>query len=132
MKAKAKELYGDIKDGDRFDLRAIGYGSNLAISLDSDQKWRYNKIIDELTLQSFPLYKQGKWAKKVEGPVMVNVSSIRYSREPIIEYIGELIHSETIDCTVHFTIVGSSPKIILKEDFRQLLSKCLEDYLNKS
>lgn len=130
LKAKAKEMYGDIKDGDRFDISMIEEDPQEFRMFYDNPIFTYYKKDDSLWAGNYPIYKQGKWAKKIE-PIRVYVSSIRYLREPI-EYMGQLIPSKTIDCTVHFTIEGSSPKIIPKDDFRSLLSKCLEDYLNKS
>ena len=129
LKAKAHELYGEINDGDRFELNGVEFRVPTGFDL------RYVSEHDKLVLDNYMkcphIYQQGKWAKKVDEPIRVNVSSVRYFREPI-EYMGEIIPSGTIDCTVHFTIEGSSPKIILKDDLRKLLSKCLEEYLNKS
>ncbi len=130
LKDKAHKLYGEIKDGDRFELdngipnqyQFQGYGHSV---------FSYNREFDKLSFGGYTLYKQGKWANRLPEHVVVNVSSIRYLREPI-EYMGQLIPSDTIDCTAHFTIEGNSPRIILKDDFRKLLSKYLEDYLNKS
>lgn len=130
LKAKAKELYGEIKDGDRFDISMLEEDPQEFRMFYDNPIFTYYKKDDSLWAGNYPIYKQGKWAKKVEETIKVNVSSIRYLREPI-EYMGELIPSDTIDCTVHFTIEGSSRKVILKDDFRNLLSKCLEDYLNK-
>lgn len=131
LKAKAKELYGEIKDGDRFDRSEMGFVIPQAIDRMSsiERGWDYSKAYDQLYFGDLCLYNKGKWAKKIER-VRVEVSSICYLREPI-EYMGQLIPSDTIDCTVHFTIEGNSPRVILKDDFRNLLSKCLEDYLNK-
>ena len=81
LKAKAKELYGEIKDGDRFDVRELGYSNrgDLSICLFREATWRYDKNKDELSLACFSLYKQGKWAKKVEEPIKANITSFTLS-----------------------------------------------------
>jgi len=66
LKAKAFELYGEIKDGDRFDCSEMGYSKNASILISKCLGLYYSKKFDSLELCGFTLYKQGNWAKKIE------------------------------------------------------------------
>ena len=66
LKRIAKEKFGDIKEGDRFDCSPLGYNPNASIILSDIPNWEYNKKIDEFCLDGFPFYKQGKWAERVK------------------------------------------------------------------
>jgi hypothetical protein len=66
--AEAKERFGEIKNGDRFDCSNIGCTKNGVISLGLG--WildhaEYDESKDELSLLSFVLYRQGKWVEKI-------------------------------------------------------------------
>ena len=80
LKAKAKELYGEIKDGDVFDRREICSGGTIRdVFHDYNKEYSYSKHNDTLYLGSLGIYKQGKWAKKVEEPIKANISSFTLS-----------------------------------------------------
>jgi len=74
LKAKAFELYGEIKEGDRFDCSEMGYSKNASILLSKCLGLYYSKKFDSLELCGFTLYKQGKWAKKIVKDNITNAS----------------------------------------------------------
>ena len=67
---EVKIRFGEIIEGDRFDLSNLGLSSNCDISLSYDIRndYYYDKYNDQLYLIGFLLYKQGKWAKKITEP----------------------------------------------------------------
>lgn len=72
--AEAKERFGEIKDGDRFNLSELGLNSNCSISLDYKDTLDdadYMEYCDELRLIGFTLYKQGRWGEKLEDAKVV-------------------------------------------------------------
>ena len=73
LKKEAFKLYGEIKDGDKFQFYGKGFHS---IKLSDTPELDYFKEFDELSLWGFPLYKQGKWAKKQEERVEVRYDSV--------------------------------------------------------
>lgn len=120
LKAKAKELYGEIKDGDRFDRIDMGFEDNHRIGevSMSFNGCDYSKSDDNLYLGTMCIYQQGKWAKKVENTIMV---------EPTVVH---LTSSENDEYSYGFRINGANK--IPHARASQYLAKCLEDYLNKS
>jgi hypothetical protein len=74
LKAKAFELFGEIKEGDSFDQTPLKshWGSNVKIK--SSEKylgWIYRKEFDDLYFNGLCLYKQGKWAERVKEKLSV-------------------------------------------------------------
>ena len=117
LKTKAKELYGEIKDGDSFVLTWIGNEDEISIRLDGKCDFYYYKETDLLTLHGFPLYKQGKWAKRVKEPIRVEFVSS--SQGPAGGKITAWFQFEVSkDANIHSSGIH--------------IAKCLEDYLNKS
>lgn len=112
LKAKAKELYGEIKDGDMFDISMLEEDPQEFRMFYDNPIFTYYKKDDSLWAGNYPLYKQSKWAKKIER---VRV---------------EFTWSEGVkeDYRFHF-------KVSTNDNLHHAghhLSKCLEDYLNKS
>lgn len=60
LKAKAFELYGEIKEGDRF---TDWDGNNFCINT---LGFQYHKKYDALWFGAWIIYLEGKWAKKIE------------------------------------------------------------------
>lgn len=120
LKAKAKELYGEIKDGDRFDASMFGSSNNVSINIKDYLIWSYSKGCDLLTLGGFRLYQQGKWAKKIER-VRVVPSEIHYPKpDNLDQYV-----------TVELRVIGGILDAKKSKGAAEVLAKCLEDYLNK-
>ena len=71
LKKEAFERFGEIKDGDWFDCSSIGYRSKCSISLKARPVWSYDKKRDELELNGFSFYKQGKWAERVKERISI-------------------------------------------------------------
>jgi len=110
LKAKAFELYGDIKEGDRFDRTAIniGWGHNVAMEKDPFNRffWKYDKSNDTFFIGKYGIYQKGKWAKKIEK-VRVDYKSSK----SLIQAIEKAVERDL-------------------EDFKINLSKFLQEYLN--
>ena len=92
LKGIARERYGEIKDGDMFDIGPLFYGieSQLLerrIVLDETGKYSYHSEDDVLSLHGFFLYKQGKWAKKVDK---ARVVSFLYNDSDKLSFIVEV------------------------------------------
>lgn len=120
LRAKAKKLYGDIKNGDRFVLPWIANGNERNIHLEGKYDFYYYKKSDTLELHGFPLYNQGKWAKKIER-VRVVPSEIHYPKpDNLDQYV-----------TVELRIIGGLLDSTKSKGAIDELAKCLEDYLNK-
>jgi hypothetical protein len=62
LKAKAKELYGEIKEGDEFDFPPDG----VYTVENGPLQWDYDKFNDCFVLNGHAMYWKGKWAKKIE------------------------------------------------------------------
>ena len=114
LKAKAHELYGEIKDRDRFVLPWIG--NDHKISLKDEYDFYYDKETDVLDLHGFPLYRQGKWAKKVDEPIRVKV---------------KLMQTDSLDRTV--LRFSSNRAVDIKDqwEFFNHIEEAIESYLNK-
>lgn len=121
LKAKANELYGEIKDGDRFEGDWIGDGVERSIYLNGKYDFHYEKETDELDLYGFLLYTQGKWAKKVDR-VRVVPSEIHY---PIPDSSDQYV---TVELRIILGLLDSTKSKGVADE----LAKCLENYLNKS
>ena len=70
LKAKAFELYGEIKEGDRFE---DWEGNDFEIYSDV---FRYSKIDNRLFLDSWTIHEEGKWAKKLPKRIEVSILNI--------------------------------------------------------
>lgn len=120
LKAKAKELYGEIKDGDRFDCYMLDpsfIDHELSIVTRENDDFEYIKEWDRLYKSGVTIYQQGKWAKKVEEPIRVEFVSS--SQGPAGGKIIAWFQFEVSkDANIHSSGIH--------------LAKCLEDYLNKS
>jgi hypothetical protein len=76
LKAKAFELYGEIKDQDRFQEPNGNTDTYREKGNKSNPEWDYIKNQDELFLYSILLYKGGKWAKKLPKRIEVSILNI--------------------------------------------------------
>lgn len=110
LKREAFERYGEIKDGDKFQFYGKGFHS---IKLSDNPDLDYFKEFDELSLWGFPLYKQGKWAKKQDKRVEV---AFDYSAKDLDGY------------SYKFTIENF--KSLNHKDIGEHLASQLEKYLN--
>jgi hypothetical protein len=113
---KAEQLYGEIKDGDEFEHFS---GTVYPIHLSDEHDFDYCKEADTLSLWGFPLYKQGKWAKKIER---VRVEWKDWHK------LG--IESKTILQEFELKNIDWN-KVENKDDIGDYLAKCLEDKLNE-
>jgi hypothetical protein len=110
LKAKAFELYGEIKDGNRFE---DWDGNDFEIYSDV---FRYSKIDNRLFLDSWIIHEEGKWAKKITKRIEVNFDRGNvYSRIFYFNY-----SNETIEKMMN---IGSIK-------IGEFLAKQLEKYLN--
>ena len=121
LKTKAKELFGEIKDGDRFDLTDIGRSGYASIQLKAYPIFAYIKQQDELFLNGFCLYRKGKWAKKIEERVKVEVEDWEANTNP---------EFKSFNFRVEMRVKSSHP--FDPNESAVYLSKCLEEYINKS
>jgi len=108
LKAKAFELYGEIKEGDRFE--SLHYEGKI-ITIDSGIGFVYVKEEDKLLFNQWPIYLKGKWAKKIEKE-RVKVEWVTTSCDTIRFNYG---NAKDVD------LVKSGPE----------LAKLIEEYLNK-
>jgi hypothetical protein len=104
LKKIAKEKFGEIKEGDRFDT---GYGIHSILS--NHPEWHYNKHIDFLYYKGLIVYSKGEWATKI--PERVKVEWISTSCDEIRFYYKD-VH--------HLNLVKLGPK----------MAETLETYLN--
>lgn len=119
LKSKAKELYGEIKDGDRFDRIEMEFDDNHRIGEVrlSVHGLDYYKSDDKLYFGTTCIYQQGKWAKKVKEPIRVEFKST--SGGPADEgHVAWFRFQLSEDLDFH--------------DAGEHLAKYLEEYLNKS
>lgn len=112
LKAKAFELYGEIKEGDKFENPS---GGTREVDEKSNDQWEYYKGHDQLFFYNVELYCEGKWAKRL--PKRIEVES-KYS----------FLESSREDLQCNFEL---SQKINDIEGVGQFLAKQLEEYLNK-
>jgi hypothetical protein len=70
LKAKAFELYGEIKEGDRFE---DWEGNDFEIY---KTVFTYSKIDNRLYLSSWIIHEEGKWAKKLPKRIEVSILNI--------------------------------------------------------
>jgi hypothetical protein len=103
LKAKAFELYGEIKEGDRF---TDWNGDEFCIDT---LGFQYRKKYDALRFGDWIIYSEGKWAKKIEK---VTVEWVTTSCDTIRFNYG---NAKDVD------LVKSGPE----------LAKLIEEYLNK-
>ena len=121
LKSKARELYGEIKNGDRFERYWIKSDYQFSFEPISDPcrngGFFYEKEYDILTCRGVMIYEKGKWAKKVEEPVRVQFVSS--SQGPAGGKITAWFQFEVSkDANIHSSGIH--------------IAKCLEEYLNKS
>jgi hypothetical protein len=123
LKEKAKELYGEIQDGDRFDFTDTGFPEDKSRPITfhfANEVWSYKKELDRLYFRGFSLYQNGKWAKKIER-VRVQWKDWGYLyREPAIIQFDLKLSNINWD------------KVENKDDIGEYLAKCLEDKLNEA
>ena len=116
LKKEAFERYGEIKDGDKFQFYGKGFHS---IKLSDTPDLDYFKEFDELSLWGFPLYKQGKWAKKLQERVEVEVNGRVWGDSSNSSY----------DFAFHFNVKNGVTKFNMN-DCSIFLTEQLEKYLN--
>ena len=75
LKAKAFELYGEIKEGDRFeDLEGNDFEIYRTV-------FTYSKIENRLYLSSWIIHEEGKWAKKLPKRIEVVSSCCSFEND---------------------------------------------------
>lgn len=112
LKAKAKELFGEIKEADRFERDYVKDEKFRIIETESPLVFKYHKEHDALTFGGVGIYTKGFWAKKL--PKRILVTDWEGSKLNGI-HLGFSIHG---DCSYDFNSV---------KDF---LASQLEKYLN--
>ena len=120
LKAKAFELYGEIKDKDVFQFPEQIKCSISLKSKEDSSTWNYTKICDNLWLNGFILYKKGQWAKKLPKRIEVFVKNYNWNNEKegyVFDYSFKIRHDDSAGKNVRFS--------------GEFLAKQLEDYLNK-
>lgn len=118
LKAKAKELYGDIYSGQAFDCSEMGLGdSPMTIKRAIFVGWNYNKKEDSLSLDGFRLYMNGKWAKKIEEPIKANITSFTLSNP----------YSTIVFTTSHTIKEGQ----VDAKEFMNHIEESIETFLNR-
>ena len=116
LKREAFERYGEIKDGDKFQFYGKGFHS---IKLSDTPDLDYFKEFDELSLWGFPLYKQGKWAKKQGKRVEVEIN----------DRVWRDISNGSYDFGFDFNVKNGGTNININ-DCAAFLASQLEKYLN--
>ena len=127
LKAKAFELFGEIKEGDRFD--------NPKGNIDTRRRnpaWVYNKYHDWLYYGTVMIYQKGKWAKK--EPKRIEVEFVWADKrllsieQPVVAFYDKVKH-ESEQREVESVFKGK-PNEEIRKAF-EFLAKQLEKYLNK-
>lgn len=121
LKAKAKELYGEIKDGDRFDRSDLGRADRSGIGVISGwfstKGFQYYKDEDYLSFNGTLIYRKGKWAKRVKERVIIDPKDI-------------LTQSSPMEYGTEFRFAVSNRHLEDLEGFKKFLASKLEEYLN--
>lgn len=127
LKDIAFRKYGEIRDGDRFNMTTINpsWNPNVDITLDFDGVadnglFTYNKVYDRITLLGFILYQDGKWAERVDIKSKVIYAGTRLSRQD---------KSVVIDFS--FRILNLDLDLVNLHNVGEHLQSKLEEYLNK-
>lgn len=116
LKAKAKKLYGKIKNGDRFERKHMVNLIDFKIHIPYDgASFHYYKKEDYLSLFGYIIYQQGKWAKKIETTQYVKWEFGENEREA--KFVFKIPQ-----------VIESGGKMDRIGDY---LSKYLEEYLNR-
>jgi hypothetical protein len=114
LKAKANELYGEIKEGDLFES-ATG-GEYTVKNFEGQKLFDYFKRYDQLFYRNVEIYQCGQWAKKVE----------RFK----VDSNGGSINSQAF-----YFRWGQKEKEKMQDigfvELCDYLAKCLEDKLNE-
>ena len=112
LKAKAMQLFGEIKEGDRF----IDVERNIPLMVEhSISGFVYSKEIDALCIGGVLIYYKGKWAKRVKERVKVKNWSYRTEEKK-----GKIYHE----------LVFTAPIKKFSDDVHIFITKQLEEYLN--
>jgi len=120
LKAKAFELFGEIKEGDRFERGFEAVSDKRNVFAIGDRKYAmngffYKKEIDTLHFNGHSIYSKGKWAKRVKERIKVKNWSYRtYEKD------GQNYH----ECTLIVPVKEFS------DDVHIFLTSKLEEYLN--
>lgn len=117
LKAKAFELYGEIKDGDRFEEPTSNIDTYRVVDNFVNPKWDYIKHDDELFFYSILLYEKGQWAKKIPKRIEVKFDGGNVS-----------------DQSFFFIYDGPAKEKLISIGYikaGEFLAKQLEEYLNK-
>lgn len=118
LKAKAKELYGEIKDGDRFDRRDLCVGGGVDDAMcDSYKGFNYSKHNDTLYFGKFSIYSEGKWVKKINEPIKANITSFILSNP----------YSTIVFTTSHRIKEGQ----VDAKEFKNHIEESIEAFLNR-
>jgi hypothetical protein len=129
LKEKAKELYGEIKEGEEFERnwlegkmdiqREIGFFKNQNLSF-QNLSFEYIKETDTFIFAGVIIYQKGKWAKKIER-VRVEWVDWSFTSTTDNKDIIQQFKLKNIDWY----------KVKNKDDIGEYLAKCLEDKLNE-
>jgi len=91
LKAKAFELYGEIKDGDFFQ----DWGG-VKFEID-DTAFKYKKEMDALYLGIWVIYFKGQWAKKLHKRITILELGINFNNNEAAYKKAMLIGKETVN-----------------------------------
>ena len=121
LKAKAFELYGEIKIWDRFDRLEFPICSNgplpqtiIMDSLNCNPSFRYFKSTDSLEFDGYIIYQKGKWAKKAPKRIEVTLFNA----------------SLYLDHTLRFEFKVSSLNFDITDNLKKSITSHLEKYVN--
>ena len=115
LKNEAFERFGEIKSGDRFENPNGGKDTRV-----NDPDWSYNKRYDWLYYGGCMLYKQGKWAVKIDKRIEVKTSSTPIWKQN--EFNG-------YDFNFWFRSINGGQNVNTRK-VHDFLAKKLEKYLN--
>jgi hypothetical protein len=114
LKAKAFELYGEIKEGDRF--KNANLSGTWLFDIKGTKAWTYSKKYDQLFCHNIEIYAKGQWAKKL--PKRIEVQT------------GAMIRIPQIQHTYGMSFTFNSD-VKLSYEHHAFLNKQLEKYLNE-
>jgi len=97
LKAKAVELYGEIKDQDKFEDPCGKIGTYRENGNEFNPKWDYIKHEDELFFYSILLYKEGQWAKKLPKRITILELGINFNNNEAAYNKAMSIGKETVN-----------------------------------
>jgi hypothetical protein len=129
LKSKAKELYGEIKEGDEFDRTSVNPRWGV-VKMEMSEKrglgFNYDKADDSLYFGKYAIYSKGQWAKKVERVRVGFCWDVFKNNMVYIHFHKDTGNPSEIGPPLLFEDKSSKVK-----EIGDYLAQCLEDKLNE-